>query len=266
MAISVVYHAGYTLHRQRVFIMLVRDGISMALLAFFSAILLNLGSAQINPVGASPKVGEITEPGSPHQIKGKVTQVLEAGGYTYAEVDTGEEKVWAASSITPLNVGDRIAFTTEMPMRDFHSSAMNRDFSMIYFVSNFITDESGPSGAGAGIAAAQQQPAAEETMVEGIEKLEGGNTIAELYANKQQLSGEAISVRGKVTKFTFNVMNRNWLHIKDSSTSDDLTITTDNTASVDDIVVIEGKLAVDKDFGFGYFYPLIVEDATVKKE
>ena len=247
--------------------MLDRNGISMALLAFFSAIFFSLGFVQINPANASPKVGEITEPQPPHQIKGKVTQVLEAGGYTYAEVDTGKEKVWAASSITPLKVGDRIAFTTEMPMKDFHSSAMNRDFSIIYFVSNFITDESGESGAGAGMAAAhQKQAAAAESMVEGIDKLEDGNTIAELYENKLQLSGETIRVRGKVTKFTFNVMNRNWLHVRDSSTLDDLTIITDNTASVDDIVVVEGKLAVDKDFGFGYFYPLIVEDATVKKE
>jgi hypothetical protein len=61
-------------------------------------------------------------------------------------------------------------------------------------------------------------------------------------------------------------MGRNWLHIRDSSTLDDLTITTANTAAINTVVVVEGKLTLDKDFGYGYVYPLIVEDASVKKE
>ena len=73
-------------------------------------------------------------------------------------------------------------------------------------------------------------------------------------------------MRGQVTKFTANVMDKNWLHIRDSSTLDDLTITTDSTAAIDAVVVIEGKLALNKDFGYGYVYPLIVEDASVTKE
>ena len=54
------------------------------------------------------------------------------------------------------------------------------------------------------------------------------------------------------------------IHIRDSSTQDDLTITTDSTATIDAVVVVEGKLALDKDYG--YVYPLIVEDASVTKE
>ena len=73
-------------------------------------------------------------------------------------------------------------------------------------------------------------------------------------------------VRGKVTKFTAGVMGKNWLHIIDSSTMDDLTVTTDGEAAVDAVIVIEGKLALDKDFGYGYVYPLIVENASITKE
>ena len=73
-------------------------------------------------------------------------------------------------------------------------------------------------------------------------------------------------MRGQVTKFTANVMKKNWLHIKDSSGEDDLTITTNNTAAVDDVIVISGKLALDKDFGYGYVYPLIIEQASITKE
>jgi len=246
--------------------MLHRTGILVVLLACSSFSLFNTGV--INFAYADQNdTGEIQQP-VPNKIYGKVTDKMEAAGYTYAEVDTGEEKIWAAASTTPLNVGDMIAFTTEMPMKNFHSNTLKRDFPIIYFVSRFITDKASLTGTSTEMASphGKTKPAAAAIAVEGIHKIGGGNTIAEVYADKQQLKGKAIRVRGQVTKVTTNVMGKNWLHISDSSTADDLTITTDSAAAIDAVVVIEGKLALDKDFGYGYFYPLIVEDASVTKE
>ena len=246
--------------------MLHRTGALVALLAYSSFALFNTGI--INCAYASQNYTGETQQQASNKISGKVTDTLEAAGYTYAEVDTGKEKVWAAASTTPLKIGDMISFTTEMPMKDFHSNSLKRDFPIIYFVSRFITDEAGMTGASSDMASPhgkiKPDPAAKP--VEGIDKVKGGNTIAEVYADKQTLNGKAIRVRGQVTKFTTNVMGKNWLHIRDSSTLDDLTITTSNTAAVDAVVIIEGKLALDKDFGYGYVYPLIVEDAGVTKE
>jgi hypothetical protein len=145
---------------------------------------------------------------------------------------------------------------------------MNRDFPVIYFVSRFITENKGSAGIAAGITSPHEKskPATTAKAIEGINKVDGGNTIAEVYADRQKLNGNVVRVRGQVTKYTANVMGKNWLHIRDSSTLDDLTITTDKTAAVDAVVVIQGKLALDKDFGYGYVYPLIVEDASVTKE
>lgn len=203
-----------------------------------------------------------------NKIYGKVTEVLESAGYTYAEVDTGSEKVWAATSTTTVKVGDMIAFTTEMPMRDFHSKSMNRDFPLLYFVSGFVTDRSAP----AVTSSEQRSPHSKNKKdvtaipIKGVDKIEGGNTIAEVYSDKEKLNGKLIRVRGQVTKFTANVMGKNWLHIKDSSTQEDLTITSNDTAELNSVVVIEGTLALDKDFGYGYVYPLIVQDAAVTAE
>jgi hypothetical protein len=235
-----------------------RTGFLATLLALASFALLNAGTVN----SAEPQQA------APDRIHGKVTEVIEAAGYTYAEVDTGKEKVWAAASTTPLEVGDRIAFTTEMPMKNFHSSSMDRDFPIIYFVNRFISDEAAAAGAAASMASphASVKPAPGAGPVEGIDKLEDGNSIAELYAARQGLAGKTIRVRGKVTKFTANVMGKNWLHIRDSSTADDLTVTTGDSAAMDEVVVIEGELALDKDFGYGYVYPLIVEDASVTGE
>ena len=47
---------------------------------------------------------------TPNRIDGKVTDIMNAGGYTYVEVDTGQKKVWAAGPETPINKGEMIAF------------------------------------------------------------------------------------------------------------------------------------------------------------
>lgn len=198
-------------------------------------------------------------------IQGTVTQVIEAAGYTYVEIDSGTEKVWAAGPDTPLKVGDRIGFTTDMPMANFHSKSLERDFAVIYFVDSYIAaDTSSKVMVEDAHMSSQAEPVGEP--VAGIVKLAGGYTIAEVLANKQQLQGKSIRVRGKVTKFSPAIMGKNWVHIMDSSGQSDLTMTTAGTASVNDIVVIEGKLALDRDFNFGYFYPVILEDGTVTKE
>ena len=36
--------------------------------------------------------------------------------------------------------------------------------------------------------------------------------------------------------------------------------------AIDAVVIIEGKLSLDKDYGYGYVYPLLVEDASITKE
>jgi hypothetical protein len=246
--------------------MLFRTGFLATLFACSSFILLS--AVIINYASANPdSIAEVQQP-APNSIHGKVTDIIEAAGYTYAEVDTGKEKVWAATTTTPLNIGDMITFSTEMPMENFHSKAMNRDFPVLYFVSRFITDGASAASATSAMASAHDniKPAPAAKAVEGINKVEGGNTIAELYADKLKLAGKTVRVRGQVSKSTSNIMGRNWIHIRDSSTLDDLTITTGSTAALDAVVVIEGKLALDKDFGYGYVYPLIVEDATVIAE
>ena len=85
---------------------------------------------------------------SPGTIHGKVSDIINSAGYTYAEVDTGKEKVWAAATTTPLNIGDTISFSAAVPMKNFHSKSMKRDFPVIYFVPSFITHNKNMSGVG----------------------------------------------------------------------------------------------------------------------
>ena len=88
------------------------------------------------------------EAAPPATLGGTVTDVRSAMGYTYAEVDTGTEKVWVAGPSTGLEPGDSISFPTSMPMRDFHSNSMNRDFDVLYFTNAFANAGGEPIGMG----------------------------------------------------------------------------------------------------------------------
>ena len=112
---------------------------SRILLACFSLCLLNAGI--INSACAAQKNTREALQNDSRKIYGKVTDVTVAAGFTYVEVETGKEKVWAAGPVTPIEKGDMVAFSTAMPMRNFHSKSLQRDFSIIYFVNRYITDE-----------------------------------------------------------------------------------------------------------------------------
>ena len=235
-------------------------------LIFSSFILSTFGA--MPTAQAETTLPNIVQSPAPATIYGKVTAVIEAPGYTYAEVDTDHEKVWAAGPKTALKTGDRVSFSTNMPMRNFHSSTLNRDFGIIYFVNSFSTtdDVHKSAAAGTSVAASHNRPSPAAAPVEGIAKLDAGNTIREIEADKEKLKGKTVRLRGKITKFNPNIMGKNWAHVRDSSTLDDLTVTTSDVVSVGDVVIIEGTLEVNKDFGYGYAYPLMVENAKITRE
>jgi hypothetical protein len=104
----------------------------------------------------------------------------------------------------------------------------------------------------------------------GIAKAEGGKTVAEVFAEKDALAGKPVTFRGKVVKTNPDIMGKNWLHVRDGSGEEgtnDLTITTAGTLpNVGDTVVVTGNITLNKDFGMGYAYDVLVEDAQVTVE
>ena len=204
---------------------------------------------------------------------GKVVETMDAGGYTYVKVDCGGgETIWAAGPQTPMEVGAEVTVATQMPMPNFKSESLDRTFDVVYFVNNFGGDAApaghGSAMGGMGGAHPDPEPAAEVDL-SGIDKAAGGKTVGEVWEHREHLAGQEIVVRGRVVKYLSGIMGKNWLHVRDGSGGEgtnDLTVTTQGFAKVGDLVTITGKVAVDRDFGMGYRYDVIVEDATVVKE
>jgi hypothetical protein len=209
-------------------------------------------------------------------ISGTVTETMNTAGYTYVKVDTGTEEVWVAAPEFEVEVGDPVIVGQSMPMPNYHSNTLNRDFELVYFAGSVAVagDDMPLSEASAHAAHAEggephSKPAPAQVDVDfsTLEPLEGGKTLAEVFANGDSLAGEEISIRAKVVKFSPNIMKTNWIHIQDGSEGNpDLTVTSESSVGVGDTVVVKGILEQDQDFGYGYKYDLIIQNAEVSVE
>lgn len=207
--------------------------------------------------------------------KGKVLTTMNSGGYTYVEIQEKDKRTWAAARQFDVSVGDTVEFPGGMLMKNFNSKTLNRTFESILFVSvmRVVKPGEGPTTGTMlpkGHLPVGRKKAKAITVKPGsVKKAEDGQTVAECYSLKDSLAGKTVRVRGKVVKFTARIMGKNWLHIQDGSAegeTGDLTVTTKETVNVGDLVVVTGKIAYDKNFGAGYVYKVIVEDAAVTVE
>ena len=112
-------------------------------------------------------------------------------------------------------------------------------------------------------------PAASEPIK--VEKAKGADafSVSETYEKAGKLDKKTVVVRGKVVKVSKGIMGKNWVHLRDGSGdpakgTNDLVATTQDLPKVGDVVTAKGTLYKDKDFGAGYKYQVIVEEATVK--
>jgi hypothetical protein len=226
-------------------------------------------AAEEKPAGAFPAAERAAE--KRLGTSGKVVETMNSGGYTYVRVDAGEKEIWAAAPRFDVKVGDPVVVPQGMPMANYYSKTLDRTFDLVYFVAFVAMADAARTTD----TLPQDHPPESrndepiEMEISDIEKAAGGKTVAELFEDKASLAGGAIVVRGKVVKFTPGIMGKNWIHVRDGTGvagTNDLTVTTDAFAKVGDTVLVRGTVAVDKDFGFGYRYSLLIEDAEVTVE
>jgi len=187
----------------------------------------------------------------------KIVETMSSGGYTYMKVNEGKNTYWIAMTLRDAKVGQEVKFSEQGWMKNFQSKTLHRTFDNILFAS-------------------APEPT-QKTKLEDIKPnimssnyaQKGTISIAELFKNRKQYAEKTITIRAKVTKTSVGIMKRNWVHIEDGSrfqNMDDIVFTTTNPVpKVGEVVSATGTVAIDKDFGYGYFYPVIVEKSHFKK-
>ena len=230
----------------------------------------------------APQAGiymKATQDASPQEvssISGKVVETMNSGGYTYLCIEKDGKKTWVAIPETTVAVGENISLPPGYEMVNFTSKTLNRTFEKIIFTTGPTSAQSahGASDKMSAHGGAMGSKSAETSTTENIkvEKATGPNayTVAEIFGKKSELDKKSVVVSGKVVKVSAGIMGKNWLHIQDGSgnTKDgnnDLVVTTQDLPKVGDVVTANGTLYKDKDFGSGYKYDVVVEEASIKK-
>lgn len=226
------------------------------------------------------------------ELRGTVAESMDAAGFTYVRLATKNGDEWVVLSPVKVTKGEELVVETGLVTEKFESKSLNRSFDKVTFARlvsggtplapqggspDHVAAMNGAMPAGhpaVADMAAQHASAAHgpaETAEVKVPKAEGpgAHTVQELWAGRNDLGDTNVVVRGKVVKALSGIMGKNWLHLRDGSGSraagdDDITVTTNDTAKVGDVVIVSGTLRVDKDFGAGYKYAVLIEDGKVK--
>ena len=157
--------------------------------------------------------------------------------------------------------GETLYFSKSMEMKNFRSETLNRTFESVLFVDDAKKDISGNN--------MQIHPVPTTARVEkvDVQKIKGGKSIGEIFGEMNKLNGKNVKVRGKVMKYNEGIMETNWIHIQDGTAFQDdfdLLVTSDTKVQLGQVITAEGKLVTNKDFGSGYAYKALIENAKIK--
>jgi autonomous glycyl radical cofactor GrcA len=194
-----------------------------------------------------------------------VKEVLPATRYVYLYVEEGDGQFWIATTKQKYTKGGTYYYKGGLLKTNFESKEYNRIFDTIYLVSNVVASNHGTDvNNDAEIDMEPQmkvKPVVDPNLK--IEKA-GSIKISELVKNKEKYNGKTVQVSGKCVKINPGIMNRNWIHIADGSQNDfDLVITSDTFVQEGSIVTMRAVVGLNRDFGAGYKYDLILENGTV---
>lgn len=202
-----------------------------------------------------------------NNIKIEVLDVIQANSYTYLKANQDGDEKWLAVNKMDIEKGAVLYYLSGLEMKNFKSTDLDRTFESILFVqqisnkpfkmppANMMQSQSPHSNV---------KPEAASNI--NVEPASGGITIGELFTNKDNYAGKVVKIRGQVVKANPGIMERNWFHIQDGTGDNqnyDLTVTTTDMADVNDVVTFEGKVTLNKDFGSGYSYDIILEEAKL---
>ncbi len=214
---------------------------------------------------SKPAAPAAAAPAAKNAIQGTVLETVSAPPYTYLRLKAAQGEVWAAVPAADVKVGAQVAVDVSVAMDKFESPSLHRTFERVYMGNLAGAGDAAPMGMGMGMA--PKAPAAPD---EKVAKAAGADarTVAEVWAQKDGLKEKTVTLKAKVVKYNQAIMGRNWLHLRDGSGAEasrdnDIAVTTMDTAKVGDVVTIKGVVRTAKDFGSGYTYPVIIEDAKI---
>jgi hypothetical protein len=205
-------------------------------------------------------------------VSGKVLEVKNVESYTYLRLNTKDGEIWAAVMKAPIKKGSTVTVENAAVMNNFESKTLKKTFPTILFGSLGGTAALAPGGRAMGVAYPLIPGRNLETINDApVARASGANaqTVAEIISKRAELKDKPVLLRGKVVKYNPSIMGKNWIHLRDGSGSavdetNDVLVTSASETKVGDIVTVKGTIRTDKDFGSGYAYKVLIEEATIE--
>lgn len=193
-----------------------------------------------------------------------VVDKINTSNYTYLQVSENKENYWIAVPLMEIEIGETVYFSKFMEMKEFKSETIDRTFSSILFVED-VRKSATPDHMKQVHSGAMTVP---KQNIK-IEPLDDGYSVEQIYSEKNDLNGKVVEVKGKVVKYNPQIMNRNWIHIQDGTGTGsdyDLVVTSADEVKVGDVIIVKGTVTLDKDFGAGYSFGVVIENARIEAE
>jgi len=199
-----------------------------------------------------------------------VNEVLPAAKYVYLNVSEGDSKFWIATRKKDIKKGETYFYRGGLLKTNFESKEYNKVFDTIYLISNLVSQDHSKHTGDLNTTVQKSDPIAQKedipTHTNKIVAHKGNLKIAELIKDPKKYEGHTIQLSGTCVKVNPNIMDRNWIHLQDGSKDDyDLIITSSSFAPEGSSITIRGTVVLNKDFGAGYKYDLILENGTLVK-
>lgn len=212
--------------------------------------------------------GDVSSKAQFHSVM--VSEVLPATRYVYLKVKERQKEFWIATGKMDIKKGGTYFYRGGLLRTNFESEELNRVFKEIYLVSNLVskedhtamakTESNNTSVKGGGIAEKEDAPAHTEKEVQH----KGSVKIAQLLKEPERYEGYSVDVSGTCVKTNPSILGRNWLHLQDGSKDDyDLVVTSNILVPEGSDITVRAVVALNKDFGAGYTYELILENGTL---
>ncbi len=214
-------------------------------------------SEVFNLVNPSPAT-ESMDAGDPNiWHDAEIREVLQANRYSYLEVVENGNPFWLATSKGDFSPNQKLRYRGGLLKTNFKSEEHDRVFERLYLVSQLQVQ--GPTG---NATEATVTPRPNPAKPLDTANLKGITSIKEIIQNPTKFKDQIVKILGTVTKVNPNILNRNWIHVKDTTADQyDFVLTSASIIPEGHQVIFEGVIRLDVDFGAGYSYDIIMEDA-----
>lgn len=195
-----------------------------------------------------------------------VKEAIPTSKYLYLKVSEDGREYWVATSLKDVRAGETYYYNEALIKTDFESREMQRVFDTIYLVTQIVPESHGNNMQPVQEIAAPPESAEPDRPFHSRPNYDKATpvSIAALLADPAAYKGRVVEISGTCTKVNEGILNRNWIHVKDGTAdASDFVVTSQERVQPGEEVTLRAVVYLDRDFGAGYSYEVLLEDGVV---